>query len=60
MHNIYLYDKPQKTVLKTPFVSSIHPLPPNVNPLPMGVAKVVAGLSHSGLLGVLRMLLFAK
>lgn len=60
VHNAYLYDHPQKQVVRSPFVGSIQPMPPHVQSLPLGVAKVVAGLAHSGLRGVLRMLLWAK
>lgn len=60
VHNYYLFDKPQKTVVRTPFVSALHPMPPSVSPVGLGTAKVIAGLAHSGLLGVLRMLLWAK
>ena len=55
VHNTYLFDHPEKTVVRTPFLSGLHPMPPNTTKLPLRVAKVVAGLSHSGLLGALRM-----
>lgn len=43
--------------MRTPFISSVHPLPAHYSPLPLGAAKLVAGLTHSGLWGGLRMLL---
>lgn len=55
VHNSYMYDHAQKSVVRTPFVSSLHPLPPRHAPMPLSTAKVVAGVMHGGLLGALRM-----
>lgn len=59
IHNCYLFDHTQKAVVRTPFISAAHPLPAKYSPMPLGVAKVIAGLSHSGLWGALKMA-FAK
>lgn len=59
-HNTYMYDHPQKTVVRTPFLSGVHPMPPSASPLPPAVAKAVVGLTHSGVGGLLRMLFAAK
>ena len=59
VHNSYLYDHPQKAVVRTPFVSAAHVQPPKYAPVSLGAAKVIAGLVHSGLWGVLKMLLLA-
>lgn len=56
VHNGYMYDAPQKSVVRTPFMSALHPMPPHRQPIKLGVAKVVAGLSHSGLLGLIKLL----
>lgn len=56
VHNTYLYDHPQKTVVRTPFVSPLHPLPPQLSAMPLLVAKILVGLIHSGIFGVLKML----
>ena len=57
VHNSYMYDHAQKSVVRTPFVSSLHPLPLKYSAMGMGTAKFVAGLIHGGLLGALRMAL---
>lgn len=54
-----LFDHTQKAVVRTPFISAAHPLPAKYSPMPLGVAKVIAGLSHGGLWGALKMA-FAK
>lgn len=50
----------QKTVIRTPFVCAAHPLPEKYAPMPLGAAKLVAGLVHSGPVGALRLLLRQK
>lgn len=52
-----MFDHSEKAVVRTPFLSALHPQPPEAAPLPLGVAKALAGLVHSGPWGVLRMLL---
>lgn len=51
----YMFDHSQKAVVRTPFVSSLHLLPQRYSPLPLPVAKIVAGLVHGGPLGALKM-----
>ncbi|PSC71464.1 NAD-dependent aldehyde dehydrogenase [Micractinium conductrix] len=60
IHNCYLFDHVQKTVIRTPFVCAAHPLPEKYAPMPLGAAKLVAGLVHSGPVGALRLLLRQK
>ncbi len=60
VHNFYMFDHPEKTVVRTPFLSGVHPMPPTASKLPLSVAKVVAGLTHSGVLGVFKMLFRAS
>jgi hypothetical protein len=45
--------------MRTPLVSSAHPQPAKDKPIPLGAAKLIAGLSHSGLWGALKMV-FAR
>ncbi|EFN58802.1 hypothetical protein CHLNCDRAFT_140596 [Chlorella variabilis] len=59
IHNCYMFDHTQKAVVRTPFLSAAHPLPAQYAPLPLGVAKVIAGLTHSGVWGALKMV-FAR
>ncbi len=47
----------QKSVVRTPFVSSLHTQPERYAPVGLGAAKVIAGLIHGGPLGALRMAL---
>lgn len=54
-----MFDHTQKAVVRTPFLSAAHPLPAQYAPLPLGVAKVIAGLTHSGVWGALKMV-FAR
>lgn len=55
VHNTYMFDHTQKAVVRTPFVSAGHPQPEKYSPLPLGVAKVIAGLTHSGPWGAVKM-----
>lgn len=56
VHNAYMFDATQKAVVRLPFVNAAQPMPEKYAPMPLGVAKVIAGLMHSGLWGALRML----
>lgn len=47
----------QKAVVRTPFISSLHVQPEQYAPLPLGAAKIVAGLVHGGPWGALKMAL---
>ena len=52
-----MFDHPQKAVLRTPFVTALHPTPEGSSPLPLGPAKAIAGFVHGGLWGALKMVL---
>ena len=60
VHNTYLFDQPQKAVVRTPFISPLHPLPAKYSAVPLGVAKAVVGLINGGVRGVLKMLLWVE
>lgn len=56
VHNTLMFDHSQKCVVWSPFVSLVHSLPERHLPLPMGVAKVVSGLLHSGVPGAIKLM----
>lgn len=60
VHNTYLFDHPQKAVVRTPFISPLHPLPAKYSAVPLGVAKAVVGLINGGARGLLKMLLWVE
>ena len=60
VHNTYLFDHPQKAVVRTPFTTPLHPMPAKYSAMPLGVAKAVAGLINGGLRGLLKMLFWAE
>ncbi|KAL4457777.1 hypothetical protein ABPG75_012642 [Micractinium tetrahymenae] len=57
VHNVYLFDRPQKAAVRAPFICAAQPLPEKYAPMPLGLAKAIAGLMHSGPWGALRMLM---
>ncbi|KAL4443037.1 hypothetical protein ABPG77_008528 [Micractinium sp. CCAP 211/92] len=56
VHNSYMFDATRKAVVRLPFVNAAQPMPAKYSPMPLGLAKAIAGLMHSGVWGALRML----
>lgn len=57
IHNTLMLDHTEKAVVRTPFVSALHPQPERYAPVPLPVAKLVAGAMHGGLWGGLKLML---
>lgn len=57
IHNSFMFDESQKSVVKVPFYSPLQPMPPHVQPPPsLKLSTIIAGLVHGGILGALKAL----